>query len=84
MQVVGGLSIEQAKGLAKAGLRAFVISGNMGVHGAGVRRAARQRDRDTGARLPAQGDGGGTGFASTGTACVAVRGAPTLFSSTSE
>lgn len=37
VQVVGGLSIEQAKGLAKAGLRAFVISGNMGVHDAGVR-----------------------------------------------
>ena len=31
VQVVGGLSIEQAKRLAKAGLRAFVISGNMGL-----------------------------------------------------
>jgi 3-hexulose-6-phosphate synthase len=31
VQVVGGLSIAQAKSLAKAGLRAFVISGNMGV-----------------------------------------------------
>jgi 3-keto-L-gulonate-6-phosphate decarboxylase len=30
VQVVGGLSIAQAKGLAKAGLRAFVISGNLG------------------------------------------------------
>ena len=30
MQVVGGLSIAQAKGLAQAGLRAFVISGNLG------------------------------------------------------
>jgi hypothetical protein len=29
--VVGGLSIAQAKSLAKAGLRAFVISGNMGL-----------------------------------------------------
>jgi 3-keto-L-gulonate-6-phosphate decarboxylase len=31
VQVVGGLSIAQAKNLAKAGLRAFVISGNMGL-----------------------------------------------------
>ena len=31
MQVVGGLSIAQAKSLAKASLRAFVISGNMGL-----------------------------------------------------
>jgi 3-keto-L-gulonate-6-phosphate decarboxylase len=31
VQVVGGLSIPQAKSLAKAGLRAFVISGNMGL-----------------------------------------------------
>jgi 3-keto-L-gulonate-6-phosphate decarboxylase len=30
VQVVGGLSIPQAKSLAQAGLRAFVISGNMG------------------------------------------------------
>ena len=30
VQVVGGLSIAQAKGLARAGLRAFVISGNLG------------------------------------------------------
>ena len=30
VQVVGGLSITQAKGLARAGLRAFVISGNLG------------------------------------------------------
>ena len=30
MQVVGGLSIAQAKSLARAGLRAFVISGNLG------------------------------------------------------
>ncbi len=30
VQVVGGLSIEQAKALARAGLRAFVISGNLG------------------------------------------------------
>ena len=30
VQVVGGLSIAQAKGLAQAGLRAFVISGNLG------------------------------------------------------
>jgi 3-keto-L-gulonate-6-phosphate decarboxylase len=37
VQVVGGLSIEQAVGLAKAGLRAFVISGNMGIHDGGVR-----------------------------------------------
>jgi 3-hexulose-6-phosphate synthase len=31
VQVVGGLSVAQAKRLAQAGLRAFVISGNMGV-----------------------------------------------------
>ena len=31
VQVVGGLSIEQARGLAAEGLRAFVISGNLGV-----------------------------------------------------
>jgi 3-keto-L-gulonate-6-phosphate decarboxylase len=31
VQVVGGLTIPQAKGLAKAGLRAFVISGNLGL-----------------------------------------------------
>ncbi|MBL8240501.1 MAG: orotidine 5'-phosphate decarboxylase [Bryobacterales bacterium] len=31
VQVVGGLSIAQAKRLAKAGLRAFVISGNLGL-----------------------------------------------------
>jgi 3-hexulose-6-phosphate synthase len=31
VQVVGGLSIAQARKLAKAGLRAFVISGNMGL-----------------------------------------------------
>ena len=30
MQVVGGLSVAQAKRLAQAGLRAFVISGNLG------------------------------------------------------
>jgi 3-keto-L-gulonate-6-phosphate decarboxylase len=30
VQVVGGLSVEQAKRLADAGLRAFVISGNLG------------------------------------------------------
>jgi 3-keto-L-gulonate-6-phosphate decarboxylase len=30
VQVVGGLSVAQAKGLAQAGLRAFVISGNLG------------------------------------------------------
>jgi 3-hexulose-6-phosphate synthase len=30
VQVVGGLSTAQAKGLARAGLRAFVISGNLG------------------------------------------------------
>ena len=33
VQVVGGLSIAQAKSLAKAALRAFVISGNMGPAG---------------------------------------------------
>jgi len=37
IQVVGGLSIQQAAGLAKAGLRAFVISGNMGIHDSGTR-----------------------------------------------
>jgi 3-hexulose-6-phosphate synthase len=31
VQVVGGLNIEQARGLAREGLRAFVISGNLGV-----------------------------------------------------
>jgi 3-hexulose-6-phosphate synthase len=31
LQVVGGLSIPQAKRLARAGLRAFVISGNLGL-----------------------------------------------------
>ena len=31
VQVVGGLGIAQAKRLVKAGLRAFVISGNMGL-----------------------------------------------------
>ncbi|MFY8032532.1 MAG: hypothetical protein ACOVO5_11930, partial [Devosia sp.] len=30
VQVVGGLTIAQAKGLAAAGLKAFVISGNLG------------------------------------------------------
>jgi 3-keto-L-gulonate-6-phosphate decarboxylase len=30
VQVVGGLSIDQAKGLARDGLRAFVVSGNLG------------------------------------------------------
>jgi 3-hexulose-6-phosphate synthase len=30
VQVVGGLSVAQAKSLASAGLRAFVISGNLG------------------------------------------------------
>ena len=30
VQVVGGLSVERAMGLARAGLRAFVISGNLG------------------------------------------------------
>jgi 3-hexulose-6-phosphate synthase len=30
VQVVGGLTVAQAKGLAKSGLRAFVISGNLG------------------------------------------------------
>jgi 3-hexulose-6-phosphate synthase len=30
VQVVGGLTVAQSKGLAKAGLRAFVISGNLG------------------------------------------------------
>jgi 3-keto-L-gulonate-6-phosphate decarboxylase len=31
VQVVGGLSVEQALGLARHGLRAFVISGNLGL-----------------------------------------------------
>jgi 3-keto-L-gulonate-6-phosphate decarboxylase len=31
VQVVGGLSVAQARSLAKAGLRAFVISGNLGL-----------------------------------------------------
>lgn len=37
VQVVGGLSIEQALGLARSGLRAFVISGNLGVADATAR-----------------------------------------------
>jgi 3-keto-L-gulonate-6-phosphate decarboxylase len=37
VQVVGGLSIAQAKRLAKAGLRDFVISGNMGLPDSNVR-----------------------------------------------
>ena len=37
VQVVGGLSIAQAKVLAKAGLRAFVISGNLGLPDSNVR-----------------------------------------------
>jgi 3-keto-L-gulonate-6-phosphate decarboxylase len=39
VQVVGGLSIAQAKALARDGLKAFVISGNLGIHDAGVRYA---------------------------------------------
>ena len=31
VQVVGGLSVAQAKGLARSGVRAFVISGNLGL-----------------------------------------------------
>jgi len=37
VQVVGGLSIVQALGLARTGLRAFVISGNLGVADAAAR-----------------------------------------------
>jgi 3-keto-L-gulonate-6-phosphate decarboxylase len=37
VQVVGGLSLEQAHGLARDGLRAFVISGNLGVADANSR-----------------------------------------------
>ena len=37
VQVVGGLNIAQAKRLAKAGLRCFVISGNMGLPDSDVR-----------------------------------------------
>jgi 3-keto-L-gulonate-6-phosphate decarboxylase len=37
VQVVGGLSIEQAVDLARAGLRAFVISGNLGLPDAQAR-----------------------------------------------
>jgi 3-keto-L-gulonate-6-phosphate decarboxylase len=33
VQVVGGLTIEQAQGLARQGLKAFVISGNLGLAG---------------------------------------------------
>ncbi len=39
VQVVGGLSIEQARALARDGLKAFVISGNLGVHDGGTRYA---------------------------------------------
>src|SRR5687768_12680703 len=37
VQVVGGLSVEQARGLAREGLRAFVISGNLGLPDSVVR-----------------------------------------------
>jgi 3-hexulose-6-phosphate synthase len=37
VQVVGGLSISQAQAIAKDGLRAFVVSGNLGVHDTGAR-----------------------------------------------
>lgn len=37
VQVVGGLSIEQAQGIARDGLRAFVVSGNLGIHDSGTR-----------------------------------------------
>ncbi len=37
VQVVGGLSISQAQAIAKDGLRAFVVSGNLGVHDSGAR-----------------------------------------------
>ena len=37
VQVVGGLSVEQALGLAREGLRAFVISGNLGLPDAEAR-----------------------------------------------
>lgn len=37
VQVVGGLSITQAQAIAKDGLRAFVVSGNLGVHDSGAR-----------------------------------------------
>jgi 3-hexulose-6-phosphate synthase len=33
VQVVGGLNVEQAIALARKGLRAFVISGNLGLPG---------------------------------------------------
>ncbi len=39
VQVVGGLNLEQARGLARAGLRAFVISGNLGLPDAATRYA---------------------------------------------
>ena len=39
VQVVGGLSIAQAQAIAANGLRAFVISGNLGVHDSGARYA---------------------------------------------
>lgn len=37
VQVVGGLSIQQAQAIARDGLRAFVVSGNLGVHDSGAR-----------------------------------------------
>lgn len=40
VQVVGGLYLEQAVALAKAGLRAFVISGNLGLPDAQARYAS--------------------------------------------
>jgi 3-hexulose-6-phosphate synthase len=48
VQVVGGLSIAQAKRLAQAGLRAFVISGNLGLPDSVARydRPAAEIQRD--------------------------------------
>ena len=43
VQVVGGLSVAQAKGLADAGLRAFVISGNLGQPDTRALPTARRR-----------------------------------------
>ena len=48
VQVVGGLSAEQAIALARKGLRAFVISGNLGLPDARSRlRLAGRRNRTT-------------------------------------
>ncbi len=47
VQVVGGLTIAQATALARAGLRAFVISGNLGAEDGGARFALPPEEMTT-------------------------------------